>query len=61
MSVFYPCPKCGADVDDDNKWVQEFPLEYCPENVPFHEKCGYETHLDFCLNPNSCKSKRELK
>lgn len=48
MTVYYPCPECGADVDDDNEWIKTYPIKYCRNRTPFHEKCGLETHDDFC-------------
>jgi hypothetical protein len=58
MTVYYSCPVCGADVDDDPEWVKKYPIKRCPLGQPYHEKCGYESHLDFCINNELC---RDLK
>lgn len=58
VTVFYQCPVCGKDVDDDNDLIKENPIKRCPLDLYYHEGCGYESHLNFCTNPKQCE---ELK
>lgn len=59
MTVYYVCPICGADVDDDFEWEKQYPIKCCPLGMPYHVKCGYESHLDYCVNEDLCKGLKE--
>lgn len=57
MTVYYRCPVCGADVDDDPEWDLKYPIvrsENC--GTPYHKNCGIESHYEYCQKCKPLKS-----